>query len=326
MEDVDVGAARRVGEVGRDGDGETFRVRRPRQMIGLHVVETAFLLDDLGPGGHDLGVLAVEADADEVSRLRVHVDDFFGAAQHELEVGETVALLRFGHEELGLVVRFSVQPVAAVEHENLEGGHAELRVDVRHLLDVFFARRHEVEAVVHVIAAAGILHHVLEELEVGTALVEVVVTGAEVGQRGGHPAHGRALGLGRRILGEMTVDADVHVRIDNARKGDQALSVDHVGRQRGVDLGRHPGELPVLECDIGNLEPDPVRPRNFEVFDHSVVHLIVHGLTPGRLHICLKYSTIVPDSSMITGDFSTHHPRSSPCAIDSAHFFWSSHA
>ncbi len=93
VEDVDVGTARGVGEIGGDDDGQTLGVRRPRQVVGLHVVEAALLLDDPGPGVHELGVLAVEADADEIARLRVHVDDLLGAAQHELEVGEIVALV-----------------------------------------------------------------------------------------------------------------------------------------------------------------------------------------------------------------------------------------
>ena len=64
VQQVDVQAVGLVGEVGGDPDREALGVRRPRGAVGAQPRQLAFALDDLRVGGHDLGRLAVQADAD----------------------------------------------------------------------------------------------------------------------------------------------------------------------------------------------------------------------------------------------------------------------
>jgi hypothetical protein len=76
------------------------------------------------------------------------VHDRARGAHDELEMGDVVAVLGRQHQELVLRVRFTVQPVAAVEHENLERRHPVFEREVLHLAEMpAFDRRHVIAVV-----------------------------------------------------------------------------------------------------------------------------------------------------------------------------------
>lgn len=172
------------------------------------------------------------------------------AAHHELEVSEVVALVRRDHQERTLVAGPPVQPVAAVEHEDLEGGDAEVLDDRGDLVDVLPHHRREVESVVDERASFRGGQHVREELRVRATPVEVVLPRTHVGQSGRHTALGAGAALGGGVLGQRVVDAPVLVRVDRARVREPAAPVHDGLRLVGRDVGLHPHHLAAGNADV----------------------------------------------------------------------------
>jgi hypothetical protein len=108
--------------------------------------------------------LICEASAGYFSLALLH------AAHDELEVRVVVALLRPDHQEVALRVRTAVQAVRAVEHEDLERGHAMLARELRDLAHVGRVHRREVVAVIDVEAPAESLSTSGKNLRYGPPL------------------------------------------------------------------------------------------------------------------------------------------------------------
>ena len=119
--------------------------------------ELALALDDLGVGVEDLRELAVQADADVVRELRMLRHQSPRGAHDEFEMRDVVAFLRADHEKIVLGVRPPVQSVAAVEHENLERGHAVIDGEMLHFVDVLRLDRSDVVAVIDPEPPVGLL-------------------------------------------------------------------------------------------------------------------------------------------------------------------------
>jgi hypothetical protein len=83
-----------------------------------------------------------------------HLHGAADTAHDELEVRDVVALVRPDHQELVLLARRTVQAVAAVEHEDLERGDAEILDERRNLADLLAVERREMVRVVDVEVAA----------------------------------------------------------------------------------------------------------------------------------------------------------------------------
>ena len=128
--------------------------------------------------------------------------------------------------------------------------------------------------------------HLGEEFAVGTTLVQVVLARPHVVQARGHAPHGGGPTLDQeRRLGELLIDADVHVGVDQAGKAEHAIGVDHFGavdRQLEADGGhlavtygdvdrRHLG-LPVV---LAPLRGDGTHQAN--ILDDSVEGFVSHS-------------------------------------------------
>ena len=270
VQQVDVGQRGLVREVSRREHGESLGVRRPRRAVGREPLHRLVLLDDLRVGGHDLCGLAVQAER-QLARLARH--RFAGGLQpahDEFEVGDVVALVLADHQEVALGVAGAVQPVRAVEHEDLEAGDAVLLDQHRHLLDVRPVHRREVIAVVDVEAVLRDLQHLGEEFLVRAALVEVVLAGAEVVEARGHAAHRRRLALAHRVLVERRVDAAVHVRVDDAGKREAPLAVVDRLRALGGEPRSDLSDLAADDRDVGSVNGVAVRAHHAHVLDQEV--------------------------------------------------------
>ena len=122
MQQVDVHTAGLVGEVRGDGDGQPLGVRRARGAVRGETGQRGVRLHESRVGIEDVGHLAVQAHADVFGQPRVRRADPRGGAHDELEVRQVVVLLGAEHEKTALLLLagLAVQPVAAVEHEDLE--------------------------------------------------------------------------------------------------------------------------------------------------------------------------------------------------------------
>ena len=95
---------------------------------------------------------------------------------------DVVALVRPDHQKIILLRRGAVQPVAAVEHEDLERRHAVIGDQIFHLVDVAGFDRREVKAVVDPEIALRLLVDLRHELAIRAAAIEIIVPGAQVVQ------------------------------------------------------------------------------------------------------------------------------------------------
>src|SRR5207249_11259733 len=117
-----------------------------------------------------------------------------------------------------------------VEHVVLEGGHAVPLHERGYLPDLRAQHRSEVVSEVDARAAGGGVEHLREDVLVGAALVEVVMPRSEVADDARHtPDEGRER-LRRRVLPDVSVDAEMEVGIDGAGDDEQSSSVDHLIR------------------------------------------------------------------------------------------------
>ena len=250
----------------------------PGRAVGLETGEVSLLLHHARVGGHDLRGLAVQRERDAVRDVRALLAHALDAAHDELEVRDVVALALGDHEEVVLVVRPPVQTVAAVEHEDLERRHPVV-VDQRgDLVDVRGLHRREVERVVDERPTLGRGQDLGEQVGVGAALVQVVLPGAHVGQRGGDAALRTGAALGRGVLGQRVVDAPVLVGVDHPGEGQPAAALlDPSGV--GAEVRRDRGDAAALDGDVGVRHVLDAGPDDADVADDQVV---AHGWTSWR--------------------------------------------
>src|SRR5438093_265959 len=244
VEQVD-GAARRVGQHHRLGDRQPLGQRWAGAMVALEAARPRaphFLDED----ADELGLLAVEAERDTPTRA---VPRRRGGHPTHQEV-EVTQVVRVGHR-IGAAarrVRREVQPL--VEHVVLERADslfADQPVDLVELL-----RRHDAEVVaeVRVCVARRGGDDLGKDRAIRTTLVEVVLARPEVAQHRRDATRERGGGLARRVGGEVTVDADVKVRVDRPRKDEAPTRVHDVGRIPGRDPVGERGDATVADTDI----------------------------------------------------------------------------
>ena len=276
VQQVDVGQRRLVGQVAGDEHRQAFGMRWPRGVVRSQAFERFVFQGDLAVGRHDLGGLAVQRQRNLRGALWHLLARGLDRPHRELEVRVVVTLVLGYHQELLLAVAGAMQTVRAVEHEDLEAGHAELLDQQRDFFEVGFVHRRKVETVVHMEPALGQLEHFGIELLVGPALVQIVLAGAKVVQAGGDPAHGRGLALADRVFGQWRVDAAVHMGVDNAGKRQPAPAVVHLPGQRDIDGRRDFRNPSAADGDIGFMHRVAVRPNHTDVFDQQVVLRLGH--------------------------------------------------
>ena len=245
-------------------------MRRPRRAIGSEAGQVALALDQRRVGIEDIGKLAVQADADVVGEFRAAVHDRPRGTHDELEMGDVVTVLRPQHQELVLRVRFTVEPVAAVEHKNLERRHPVFEREVLHLAEMpAFDRRHVI-AVVHPETSLRQLAHFGHDFAVRAAAVEIILTGADIIEARGDTAHRGGLAFADRILGKRPIDADMHVRVDAAGEGQQPFGVEYLAGILGADFRCQPRHLAVLDGDVEAVHPGLVRAHHARVLDDEI--------------------------------------------------------
>ena len=194
---------------------------------------------------------------------------------------DVVALVRPDHQKLVLLRRGAVQPVAAVEHEDLERRHAVIGDQMLHLVDMRGFDRRDVESIVDPELVLGLLVDLGHERAIGPAAVEVIMPRADVVEARGDAAHRGRLAFRDRILGERRVDPDMHVRIDAARERQPVLGVEDLLRLPGLDVGRKPRDLSVLDRDIEAVDRRLVRADDAGVLDDGIENFVHarHSLT-----------------------------------------------
>ncbi len=153
--------------------------------------------------------------------------------------------------------------------------------------------RREVEAVVDVELSFRDLQHLGEEFGVRPALVQVVLAAAEVVEAGGDAALRRGAALADRILRERRVDAGVHVRVDHAGEGKQALAIvdslcffnrDIFFDKRELSAG----DGDVALDDLANIGPDDPDVLDDEVVAHFFNRFSRWGSRPPSRTICMR--------------------------------------
>ena len=249
-------------------------MRRPRGAVGGEPGQLALALDQRRVGVEDVGKLAMQADADMVGEFRMAFHDGARGSHDELEMGDVVAVFRTQHQELVLRRGFAVEPIAAIEHENLERRHAVFEREIFHLVEVFSFDRRHVIAVVDPEPSLRQLAHFGHDFAIRAAAVEIILTGADVVQAGGDAAHRGGLALAHRVLGERAVDADMHMRVDAAGKGQQPFGVEHFGGVLGADVRRKPDHLAVLDGDVEAIHAGVVRTHHARILDDEIEDFI----------------------------------------------------
>ena len=134
------------------------------------------------------------------------------------------------------------------------------------------------KAVIDPVVALRQAQHFGHEIPVRAAAVEIVLAGACIGEAGGYTARRGRLALGDGVLGVRLVDADVHVRIDDAGEREPVAAIDDLIRLVGPDVGREAGELPVLDADVQQINRAPVRTHDADVLDDSVKGSVHYSL------------------------------------------------
>ena len=135
---------------------------------------------------------------------------------------------------------------------------------------MFSLDRRHVIAEVNPEASLRQLAHFGHDFAVRTAAVEIVLTCADVIQTGGNAAHRGGFALAHRILGERPIDADMHVRVNAARKRQQPFGVEDVGGVLGLDFRCKPDHLAVLDGDIQAVHPAVVRPHHARILNNEI--------------------------------------------------------
>lgn len=181
-----------------------------------------------------------------------------------------------------LRTRSTVQAVAAVKHEDLERCHPELVDQHVDFADMGAVERREVIGVIDVEAVLRDVEHFLVDLRVRAALLHIVATGTHVIEARGDASLRSGAALGERILGERAVDPAVHVRIDEARKGQPVPAIDNRRGVRGFQSLADLRELAVLDCDVHPLHGRALWAHHADVADQEIIFLV--WIRHERLH------------------------------------------
>ena len=247
-------------------------MRRPRCAVRAEPGQRPVALDELRVGIEDVGHLAVQAHAHVLAQLGTPLAEPRGRAHDELEVREVVGVVGPEHQEaaLGIVVGPAVEPVAAVEHEDLERRHAVLDGEHLHLLEVEALDGRQVVGVIAPVPVLGGLQDVGEEVAPRAAAVQVVLAGPEIGQHRGHAAHRGGFRFGHGIVGQWRIDADVRVGVHEARKGEEAPAVEDFARVARRDLRCHEREAAVLDAEVEALDRELPRPHDADVLHDQI--------------------------------------------------------
>ena len=172
-----------------------------------------------------------------------------------------------------------MQAMRAIEHENLEAGHAKLFNQHGDFFDVCAVHRGEVKAVVHMKAVLCSFKHFRVKRFVRPALVHVVLASAKVVQAAGHAAHRCGLAFSHRIFFKRGINAAVHVRIDHTGESHAVLAVMHGLGASDVNAGSHQGHLAVSNCNVGIKHHVTVWANHTGVFNQQVEFGFAHFLS-----------------------------------------------
>ena len=112
------------------------------------------------------------------------------------------------------------------------------------------------------------------EFAIGATTVEIVMAGAQVVQARGDASHCRGLALGKRVLGERRVDADMHVRIDATWKCETIFGVEHILGLLGLNFRRKSDNLSILDRDIETIDRRLVRANDASILDDGIENLV----------------------------------------------------
>ena len=270
MQQIDVHAVGLIREVGRDEDGEPLGMRRARSAVGTQSRQLALRLHQLRIGIHDLRGLAVQGKRDGVALVRKPLHRILDAAHHEFEVRDVVALVLRDHQEVVLVTGRTVQPVATIEHVDLESRYAKPVHQHRDLGDLPAIQRRQMEGIVHMESAGRYLQGLRVELFVRPALVEIVLSGTKVVEARRHASLCGGATLGYRVLRERGIDAGVHMRVDDAGQRQVTTAVDDCRGSAG-DCRAHGRDLAVANGDVASLHGRLARAHDANVLDEQVI-------------------------------------------------------
>ena len=170
----------------------------------------------------------------------------------EVQVAEVVGVgHRVGAAARG--VRGEIQ--ALVEHVVLERADPLLADEPVHLAELLGRHHADVVPEIGVRMADGRRDDLGEDRPVGAALVQVVLSRAEVAEDRGDAARQRGARLAPDVGREIAVDPEVEVRVYRARKHQLAASVhDGVGVARGDRVDQR-GDMPGTDADIAAQGP-----------------------------------------------------------------------
>src|SRR5580692_9680675 len=96
------------------------------------------------------------------------------------------------------------------------------------------------------------------------------MTGADVIQARGDAAHRGSLAFGNRVFGQRRIDADMHVRVDAAGKGEMVLAVKDLLRVPGRELGRETADLAALDADVETIDGGLVGTNDADILDDEI--------------------------------------------------------
>ena len=145
--------------------------------------------------------------------------------------------------------------------------------EIVHLAEMPAFDRRDVIAVIDPEAALRQLAHLGHDFAIRAAAIEIIGSGADVIEARSDAAHGSGFAFAHRVLGQRPVDADMHVRIDAARKGELALGVEHFIGVFGADFRRQTGHLAVLDRNIEAVHTGCVRTHHARILDDEIERL-----------------------------------------------------
>src|SRR5580692_11772700 len=96
------------------------------------------------------------------------------------------------------------------------------------------------------------------------------MTGADVIQARGDAAHRGSLAFRNRVFGQRRIDADMHVRVDAAGKGQIVLAVENLLRLLYRKLGRETADLAALDADVEAIDGSLFGTHDASVLDDDI--------------------------------------------------------
>jgi hypothetical protein len=223
---------------------------RTGSTVCVQTGQLALTLNDLCVCIQDVRKLAVKADTNIVSKLRMFCHQPLGGPHDKFEMSDVITLFGGDHQELVLFVRPAMQPIAPIKHEYFERGDAILQSEAFHLINMCGFDRSNVKPVVDPKSAIGLLEHFRHELTVWTAAIEIVLPSTHVVDARRHPTHRRCLAFRNGILGQGLIDADMHVGINAAGERQKIFGVEGFLGALCVDRRRDLNDLSVFDRDV----------------------------------------------------------------------------